>query len=40
MSEDAVLCPDCGWTGRPASLDDEGDGRSCPLCSTDIEFVD
>ena len=38
MSDDTVLCPDCGWTGTPVDLDDErGD---CPVCSTDIEFVD
>ncbi|WP_372909770.1 hypothetical protein [Salinigranum sp.] len=40
MSDDPVLCPDCGWTGHPTKLDDGGDARSCPLCSTDIEFVD
>ncbi|WP_318567086.1 hypothetical protein [Salinigranum marinum] len=40
MSDDSVLCPDCGWTGSPTKLDDGGDDRSCPLCSTDIEIID
>jgi rubredoxin len=40
MSEETVLCPDCGWTGPPATLDDSGDDWACPVCSTDIEFVD
>jgi hypothetical protein len=40
MSDNPVLCPDCGWTGQPTTLDDDGNSRSCPLCSTDIEFVE
>ena len=41
MSDDTVLCPDCGWTGEPTTLDDaDSDGGDCPVCSTDIEFVD
>jgi hypothetical protein len=42
MSDDPVLCPDCGWSGRPATLDDAdgSDARACPVCSTDVEFVD
>jgi rubredoxin len=45
MSDDTVLCPDCGWTGQPDALDEAGagegdDDRLCPVCSTDIEFVD
>ena len=40
MTDDTILCPDCGWTGQPAKLDGDADDRSCPVCSTDIEFVD
>jgi uncharacterized paraquat-inducible protein A len=39
MSDETVLCPDCGWTGEPAQLDEAGES-GCPVCSTDIEFVD
>ena len=34
-----VLCPDCGWTGTTDNFEASEDKR-CPLCSTDIEFVD
>jgi uncharacterized protein (DUF983 family) len=37
MSE-PVLCPDCGWTGTTDDFDDGVD--QCPVCETNIEFVD
>jgi len=40
MGSDPMLCSNCGWTGERAALpDDEGDS-ACPVCDTDIEFVD
>jgi len=32
-----VLCPDCGWTGTKADLEE---GGNCPVCTQNIEFVD
>ncbi|WP_269814463.1 hypothetical protein [Halorussus litoreus] len=40
MSEETVLCPDCGWTGSKSELDADAGVHSCPICDTDIEFVD
>lgn len=39
MSDETVLCPDCGWTGNESELDEDGDGYSCPICNVDIGFV-
>lgn len=35
-----ILCPDCGWTGETAELDATDGVQSCPICDTDIEFMD
>lgn len=37
---DTILCPDCGWTGNKFDMDDSEGVHSCPICDTDIEFVD
>ncbi|MFB6309507.1 MAG: hypothetical protein ABEH35_09265 [Haloarculaceae archaeon] len=40
MDDDHVLCPDCGWSGPKADLEATEGVESCPVCDTDIEFVD
>lgn len=35
-----VLCPDCGWTGTTEDFEDDPNQPRCPLCATDIEFVE
>lgn len=40
MGTDPILCPTCGWTGTRADLEATADAESCPVCDTDIEFVD
>ena len=37
---DSILCPDCGWTGHQSDMDASAGVHSCPICDTDIEFVD
>jgi hypothetical protein len=37
---DAILCSDCGWTGTEADVDGSDGVHSCPICDTNIEFVD
>ncbi len=37
---ETVLCPDCGWTGTNSELDENDGVHACPICDTDIEFVD
>lgn len=34
---DPIMCPECGWTGTEPDLDAE---QSCPVCATNVEFVD
>lgn len=40
MGADPVLCPDCGWSGSRDDLDASAGVESCPVCDTDVEFVD
>jgi hypothetical protein len=40
MGKDPVLCPECGWSGDRTDLVETPDVESCPVCDTDIEFVD
>ncbi|WP_436934394.1 hypothetical protein [Halovenus marina] len=41
MSErDAVLCPDCGWTGADDDLVRTDGEYECPVCAEVIEFVE
>lgn len=40
MGSDPVLCPECGWTGTTDDLETIQGVESCPVCDTDIEFVD
>lgn len=40
MASDAILCPECGWSGERAELEEiEGD-HQCPVCAEVVEFVD
>ncbi|MDG5778703.1 hypothetical protein VB773_08095 [Haloarculaceae archaeon H-GB2-1] len=40
MPTDPILCSNCGWTGTRSELDGEDPDYTCPLCETDVEFVD
>ncbi len=35
-----VMCPECGWTGTERDLDVEAGVKQCPVCDTNVEFVD
>jgi len=35
-----VMCPECGWTGTERDLDVEAGVKKCPVCDTNVEFVD
>jgi len=35
-----VMCPECGWTGTRSDLDRSEDVQQCPVCDTNVEFVD
>jgi uncharacterized Zn finger protein (UPF0148 family) len=37
---EAVLCPECGWTGTENDLVREDGERQCPICAGAIEFVE
>ncbi|QSG09833.1 hypothetical protein HSR122_2457 [Halapricum desulfuricans] len=35
-----VMCPECGWTGTEAELEHADGVEQCPVCDTNIEFVE
>jgi hypothetical protein len=37
---EAVLWPECGWTGVEDELVVDGDDCQCPACAQVIEFVE
>jgi hypothetical protein len=37
---DPVMCPECGWTGTERDLDDPAGVQQCPVCDTNVEFVE
>lgn len=38
--DNPVLCPECGWSGTDAALEQRDDVRACPVCDTDIEIIE
>jgi predicted RNA-binding Zn-ribbon protein involved in translation (DUF1610 family) len=40
MTSDAILCPECGWSGERIELETVEGDHQCPVCAEVVEFVD
>jgi hypothetical protein len=40
MSNDLILCSDCGWSGKRSELTDAGETLQYPVCTQAVEIVD
>ncbi len=35
-----VMCPECGWTGTQADLNQSESVQQCPVCDTNVEYIE